>query len=148
RPWELDGLTSMAHGELDQHREARHYARIAAYEMPLLSQLATPFVPPPRSRPLRFRYTTYMGEEHPAESKVVVAFKTSDLFLTVVERRKFVKLVGSRYNPQTKMVKMSCEMFEHQAQNKRYLSDLIDKLLAEARDPTDTFEDIPPDYRH
>ena len=40
RPWELDGLTSMAHSELDQHREARHYARIAAYEMPLLSRNA------------------------------------------------------------------------------------------------------------
>jgi small subunit ribosomal protein S35 len=45
RPWELDGLTSLAHGELDQHREARHYARIAAYEMPRLARnapLSTP----------------------------------------------------------------------------------------------------------
>ena len=107
--------------------------RVPSWSDCVVVELTTPFVPPPRSRPLRFRYTTYMGEEHPAESKVVVEFKTSDLFLTVVERRKFIKLVGSRYNPQTKMVKMSCEMFEHQAQNKRYLSDLVDKLLAEAR---------------
>jgi len=96
-------------------------------------ELSTPFVPPTRAQPLRFRYTTYMGEEHPAESKVVLEFKTTNLVLTSVERRKLVKLVGSRYNPQTKMVKMSCEMFEHQAQNKRYLSDLVDKLLAEAK---------------
>ena len=37
RPWELDNLTSLAHSELDMHREARHYARIAAYEMPRLA---------------------------------------------------------------------------------------------------------------
>lgn len=32
-----DDITSLAHGELEQHREMRHYARIAAWEMPLLS---------------------------------------------------------------------------------------------------------------
>ena len=32
-----DDITSLAHGELEQHREMREYARIAAWEMPLLS---------------------------------------------------------------------------------------------------------------
>ncbi len=32
-----DDITSTAHGELEQHREIRDYARIAAWEMPLLS---------------------------------------------------------------------------------------------------------------
>jgi small subunit ribosomal protein S35 len=32
-----DDITSMAHGKLDEIREYRHYARIAAWEMPLLS---------------------------------------------------------------------------------------------------------------
>lgn len=36
-----DDITSLAHGELEQHREMRHYARIAAWEMPLLS--STPY---------------------------------------------------------------------------------------------------------
>jgi small subunit ribosomal protein S35 len=44
-PWEEEGMldddqddmTSLAHGELEQHREMRHYARLAAWEMPLLS---------------------------------------------------------------------------------------------------------------
>lgn len=40
RPWELGNLTSLAHSELDMHREARHYARIAAYEMPRLAGTA------------------------------------------------------------------------------------------------------------
>jgi small subunit ribosomal protein S35 len=44
---------------------------------------------------------------------------------------------------------MSCESFETQAQNKRFLGDTIGKLLAEARDPNaDSFEDVPLDLRH
>lgn len=35
--FEGDDITSLGHGELEQHREMRHYARIAAWEMPLLS---------------------------------------------------------------------------------------------------------------
>lgn len=35
--FEGDDITSLGHGELEQHREIRHYARIAAWEMPLLS---------------------------------------------------------------------------------------------------------------
>ncbi|KAI9806764.1 MAG: hypothetical protein M1825_006221 [Sarcosagium campestre] len=144
-----DDLTTLGHAELDQAREMRHYARIIAWEMPLLSKMVTPFEPPGLDRPLRFRYTSYMGEEHPAEKKVVLEFCTKDLpDLTQVQRSKLIKLVGVRYNPSKDIVKMSCEMFETQAQNKRYLGDLVDTLLREARDPTDTFEDIPFDFRH
>jgi small subunit ribosomal protein S35 len=32
-----DDISSLAHGELEQHREFRHYARLAAWEMPLLT---------------------------------------------------------------------------------------------------------------
>lgn len=97
------------------------------------AELAKAFVPPTKATPLRFRYTTYMGEQHPAESKVVLEFAPIDLELTAVERSKLIKLAGPRYNPSKKIIKMSCEMFDHQAQNKRYLSDLVDKLLIEAR---------------
>ncbi|KAL8909062.1 MAG: hypothetical protein Q9207_000396 [Kuettlingeria erythrocarpa] len=144
-----DDITSTAHGELEQHREIRDYARIAAWEMPLLSKLAKPFEPPSLQKPLRFRYTSYMGETHPAANKVVLEFCTRDLpKLTEAQRIKLVKLVGVRYNPETDLAKMSCEMFETQAQNKRYLGDLVDTLMAEAQDPTDTFEDVPLDFRH
>ncbi|KAL9126281.1 MAG: hypothetical protein Q9217_004654, partial [Psora testacea] len=34
--FEGDDITSLAHGELEQHREMREYARIAVWEMPLL----------------------------------------------------------------------------------------------------------------
>lgn len=35
--FENDDISSLAHGELEQHREFREYARLAAWEMPLLS---------------------------------------------------------------------------------------------------------------
>ncbi|KAL9000593.1 MAG: hypothetical protein Q9169_000886 [Polycauliona sp. 2 TL-2023] len=147
--FEGDDITSTAHGELEQHREIRDYARIAAWEMPMLSKLAKPFELPPQDKPLRFRYTTYMGETHPAAKKVVLEFCTRDLpGLSEAQRIKLVKLVGVRYNPESDLVKMSCEMFETQAQNKRYLGDLVDTLVAEAQDASDLFEDVPLDFRH
>lgn len=112
-------------------------------------ELAKPFVPPTQDTPLRFRYTTYLGETHPFEKKVVLEFSSADLpSLNPTQRQKLIKLVGVRYNPSNDIVKMSCDMFETQAQNKRYLGDLVDSLLNEARDPSDTFEDIPVDFRH
>ena len=74
-----------------------------------------------------------MGEKHPAESKVVMEFTTLDLGLSPVSERKLIKLCGPRYNPEKYVVRIACEMFETQAQNKRYLSDLLDKLLTEAK---------------
>ena len=41
--FEGDDIPSLGHGELEQHREMRHYARLAAWEMPLLS--STPCSP-------------------------------------------------------------------------------------------------------
>lgn len=90
-----------------------------------------------------------MGETHPAEKKIVVEFCTRDLpNLTEAQRIKLIKLVGQRYNPIRDVVKMSCEMFETQAQNKRYLGDLVDTLIMEAKDGSDMFEDVPLDFRH
>ncbi|KAH8902658.1 mitochondrial ribosomal protein [Coniochaeta sp. PMI_546] len=146
--FEEDDITSMGHAKLEEHREMREYARIAVWEMPLLSKLAKPFEPPSSEHVLRFRYTSYMGEFHPAEKKVVVQFCPNDLGLTEQQQSKLAKLAGPRYNPETGIIKISCEMFEHQAQNKRYLGDLVEKMIAEAKDPKDTFEDVPLDTRH
>ena len=43
---------------------------------------------------------------------------------------------------------MSCELFDTLPQNKRFLGDSIKKLLEAAKDTTDTFEDVPFDFRH
>lgn len=127
-------IMSLAHGKLEEHREFREYARVAVWEMPLLSKYAKPFVPPTSDEVLRFRYTTYMGEFHPADRKVVVEFCPKDLKdLTQVQQRKLIMLAGPRYNPEKDIIKMSCEKFEHQAQNKRYLGDLIEKMIVAAK---------------
>ncbi|RAL08110.1 mitochondrial 37S ribosomal protein mS35 [Aspergillus homomorphus CBS 101889] len=145
-----DDITTMAYAELEQHREIREYARIAAWDMPSLSKLHKPFELPNNSQILRFRYTSYMGEEHPAEHKVVVELCSADLtpeHLTEAQRQTFLKLVGVRYNPDTDVVRMSCEKFPHRAQNKRYLGDLIKTLIKEAKEG-DSFTDVPLDLRH
>jgi small subunit ribosomal protein S35 len=90
-----------------------------------------------------------MGEAHPAAKKVVVQFCTRDISsLTEPQRIKLIKLVGVRYNPDTDVVKISCEKFEEPAQNKRYLGDLVQKLIKEAQNEEDMFEDVPVDFRH
>jgi small subunit ribosomal protein S35 len=90
-----------------------------------------------------------MGESHPAQKKVVVEFCIKDLpGLSQQQQDKLIKLVGVRYNPDTDVVRMSCEKFEEAAQNKRYLGDLVGKLVTEAKDETETFADVPFDFRH
>lgn len=89
-----------------------------------------------------------MGEQHPASRKVVVEFCPADLQLSATQTNKLIKLLGSRYNPSTQIARMSAESFETQAQNKRYLGDTVQTLIKEAKDPKDTFEDVPFDFRH
>lgn len=48
-----DDLTSLGHGELEQHRELREYARLIAWELPLLSR--TSILPPPA---MSYRFAT------------------------------------------------------------------------------------------
>ena len=43
KEWQFDDISSAGHDELEQHREAREYARIAAYEMPLLHRTSLLF---------------------------------------------------------------------------------------------------------
>jgi small subunit ribosomal protein S35 len=40
-----DDLTSHGHGELEQHRELREYARLIAWELPLLSRTLISMLP-------------------------------------------------------------------------------------------------------
>lgn len=68
--------------------------------------------------------------------------------LTEPQRLKLTKLLGPRYNPHTDTARMSCERFDHAAQNKRYLGDLVGSLITAAKDPADMFEDVPRDDRH
>lgn len=83
-----------------------------------------------------------MGEFHPAEKKVAVEFSPEDFGLSEVQQMKLRKLAGARYNPEKETIKMSCESFEHQAQNKRYLAELVEKLIAEAKVCVNSFNGL------
>ncbi|OJD09614.1 hypothetical protein ACJ73_10185 [Blastomyces percursus] len=91
-----------------------------------------------------------MGETHPAETKVVVEFCSKDLvpnYLTEEQRITLLKLAGPRYNPDQDLIRMSAEKFPTRAQNKRYLGDIVDSLIKEAKEG-DSFADVPLDLRH
>ncbi|KAJ3339126.1 37S ribosomal protein S24, mitochondrial [Gonapodya sp. JEL0774] len=51
------------------------------------------------------------------------------------------------YDLESDTVTISCDTFMLKGQNKKWLSDTVDRLIMEARDLTDTFSDIPLDIR-
>lgn len=82
---------------------------------------------------MRIKSHTYVGEGHPVEKKVVLNVKVSDLKLNDTEKHKLLLLSGSRYNVNTDELVMSSEKFPHRKQNKKYLLDVLKKLIAEAK---------------
>lgn len=134
-------------------RELRAYYRKIMYEMPQFKRnflcdvtyidFAKPFRPPTRYEVLRFRYTSYLGENHPAAKKVVLTFTVRQLRQALVADReetiyndawehKFKLLCGTRYNAETDEVRMSSEQYPFPAQNKRWLSDKLDEMIEAA----------------
>ncbi|EDO16405.1 hypothetical protein Kpol_1030p13 [Vanderwaltozyma polyspora DSM 70294] len=150
QPFEYDELPSPAQDLVDQHREQRFYNRLAAYELPLLAQFRQEYKPPSKKQfPVTYRYTTYIGEEHPAEKKVVLRVNSSSLGLNSKQLHKFRLLAKTRYDHITDVFKMSTERFPEASQNARYLNDVLQKLLKEAKDISkDDFSDVPLDTRH
>jgi small subunit ribosomal protein S35 len=63
--------------------------------------------------------------------------------LTPTQVSKLIKLAGPRYNPSTSIIKLSCEKFDTQSQNKRFLGDTISSLIKECKEGKDSFEDVP-----
>lgn len=94
---------------------------------------AKPFEAPTTDQILRVKSHTYVGEGHPVEKKVVLNVKVSDLNLNATEKHKFLLLSGSRYNVNTEELVMSSERFPHRKQNKKYLLDVLNKLIIEAK---------------
>ena len=59
--------------------------------------------------------------------------KVEKLGLNDAERHKFLLLVGPRYDPYKDELKMSEDREQTSLENKKRLSDTLDKLLAEAK---------------
>ncbi|KAG9300433.1 hypothetical protein G9A89_010058 [Geosiphon pyriformis] len=166
--YRFDDMTSTGQEILWSQREVRKYLRKTKYEIPQLNKFIEPFIPPKKSQILCFQTQWLIGEPSPIEKKVVLTFQLSDLILQTqmvrVQAHKFIVLCGPHYNlpkgapwkqtfndkewPFRGSLKFVCDKFPHQAQNKKYLSDLLDRLVNEAKDMKDTFADIPIDLRH
>ncbi|SCV04153.1 LANO_0G08482g1_1 [Lachancea nothofagi CBS 11611] len=149
KPFMFDDLPSQAQTLVQQHREQRFYNRLAAYELPTLAQYRQEYKrPSPKTNPVTYRYTTYIGEEHPNARKVVVSLKTNDIGLTDKEVHKFRLLAQTRYDHLTDVFKMSSDRYPEPAQNARYLSDVLQSLIKESKDTSNDFSDVPLDTRH
>ncbi|KAE9408188.1 hypothetical protein BT96DRAFT_954130 [Gymnopus androsaceus JB14] len=157
-----DDTTSGGHLMLRQQRQTLYYLRLIEHELPKLVAYRKPFVAPEKS-PLIVRALEYGGEDHPATSKRVVVVAVDELPLTDKDSvHKFKLLAGARWSlkPPTNsgvselapwgngFVKISCEDFLHPAQNLKWISDTLDRLIREANNKKDTFKDIPQDVRH
>ncbi|KAI0348372.1 hypothetical protein BDW22DRAFT_1310029, partial [Trametopsis cervina] len=141
-----------------------YYMRLIEHEVPQLVAYRKPFVPPAPSHALVVRSISYGGEEHPALRKRAVVVPVSRLPLkSDAARHKFKLLAGVRWTPdppkdsgvgvdeksgQHGFVKISCEDFPLPAQNLKWISDTLDRLIAESNTGKDKFADLPLDTRH
>jgi hypothetical protein len=57
---------------------------------------------------------------------------STDLEIDDTWEHKFKLLCGTRYNPESDEVRMSSEQYPYPAQNKRWLSDKLDEMIAAA----------------
>ncbi|CAN6648112.1 small ribosomal subunit protein mS35 [Trichomonascus vanleenenianus] len=149
-PFRYDDLPPLGHLQMHEHRVQREYVRIAAYDLPQLTKYIQPYKPYAKKKEIvKFKYTTYMGEEHAAERKVVATLKTAELDeLSDAEKHKLRVLAGARYNAGTDELKISAARYPTQAQNKRFIGEVLRDLIAAARDQSDSMADVPLDTRH
>ncbi|KAG7764622.1 hypothetical protein KL946_003302 [Ogataea haglerorum] len=134
---------------VDNFRDHLEFNRVAAYELPLLTKYRKEYVPPKKGeKPVTYRYTKYFGESHPAERKVSVSVKVSELDLTREQKHKFKLLAGVRYDHVRDIFKMSSDKYLEPAQNASFLSEVMDDLIAEAKRDAHKYADVPLDKRH
>ncbi|KAF8592074.1 hypothetical protein K439DRAFT_1626578 [Ramaria rubella] len=164
--FEDDDATSAAHLIIQQQRQILQYLRLIERDAPRLRALRRPFVPPSDSTPVIVRAISYAGEDHPAINKRVIVAPVSKLPLRSPEAIHKLKLLsGPRWTARPPSdsgigfeedrsigehgyVKISCEDFPEPAMNLKWGSDVLDTLLQEANNTTETFADIPHDQRH
>jgi small subunit ribosomal protein S35 len=114
-----------------------------------------PFVPPTDASPLIVRSITYVGEKHPVTPKRVVVVPVARLPLSgPAAVHKFKLLAGVRWTPEPPKdagvgkdekggehgyIKISCEDFPKASMNLKWISDAVDRLVAEANNVSHLF---------
>lgn len=57
-----------------------------------------------------------------------------DLGLSAEEQQVFIQMVGPRYDANKKVLKLTANKFQNRIENKKYLTLLLEQLLAEAKE--------------
>ncbi|KAG8944324.1 hypothetical protein FRC04_002044 [Tulasnella sp. 424] len=153
--FEGDDATGLGHLILRQQREYLNLFRKIELEVPQL-----------KDKYLTHRQLWYGGEEHPAEKKAVIVVPVSKLPLTQPSAvHKFKLIAGTRWSREYPkdsgfssheleslgeqgFIKISCEDMPDHGLNLKWCSDVLDRMVKESNDPTDTFSDVPIDDRH
>ncbi|KAF8640552.1 hypothetical protein AX17_000214 [Amanita inopinata Kibby_2008] len=159
-----DDASSAGHLMLREQRQTLYYLRLIEHEMPKLVAFRKPFKPPTAVTPVIVRSIDYVGEEHPSSAKRVIVVPVDQLPLKDEDAIHKLKLMaGPRWTPNPPAdagvsgielwgngyIKISCEDFPKPAQNLKWGSDALDRLVAEANSPKgDRFRDVPLELRH
>lgn len=133
----------------DQRRiEQMH--RVSAYEMPLLAKYRQKYEPRnDKEEPIRLTFHSDLADETNAYNrKVTLAVLLEDLALEEKQQKKFKILAGNKFNHHKQVLRFSSSQFPDATQNARWLVETFNKLLAESKDLTEAFDDIPVDTRH
>jgi hypothetical protein len=96
------------------------------------------------SEKLRFQFRSTFGHGssvlyphlkfHPADFKVGLVVKVEDCgFTSDFEEEVFIEMVGPRYNTGKKEVRLTSDRFQNRVENKKYLTILLEKLIAESK---------------
>ncbi|KIJ68544.1 hypothetical protein HYDPIDRAFT_81794 [Hydnomerulius pinastri MD-312] len=164
-----DDVPAGAHLALEQKRRVAYYLRLIENEMPqfvgnAVTAFRKPFVPPTAETPLVIRSVDYAGESHPVTTKRTIVVPVAQLPLrSDMALHKAKLLAGVRWTPEPPKnagvpsdseqgrhgyIKIACEDFPRPAMNLKWISDTIDKLVAEANDESSRYQDLPLDTRH
>lgn len=130
-----------------RHVEQLH--RVSAYEMPLLAKFRQPYVPSTNT-PLQFTFHTDFSDESTATNrKVTLAVQLEELQLEPAQAKKFMLLLGNKFDHNKRLFRLSTDRFPEATQNARWLAETFEKLLSESKDLLkNTFDEVPVDTRH
>jgi len=164
--FEADDSTSYGHMLIHEQKRVLKYLRLIERDGPALRQLRMKYEPPTAATPLIVRAVSYSGEQHPVLAKRVVVSAISQLPLQTPEAiHKFKLMAGPRWCEEPPRdsgigqkeheevgkhgyIKVSCEDFPDAQMNLKWISDVINNLIQESNESSETFKDIPLDTRH
>ncbi|KAL7663998.1 Small ribosomal subunit protein mS35 [[Candida] zeylanoides] len=151
RPPQLTGIPVIKQGETPHLERKRQVLNtVSAFEMPLLAKFRQPYQPAEaHAAPLVLKYGDDFGNtDSVCNRKVSLKCAVKSLQLSEKQVRKLKVLAASRYDHARDEIRISSQHHAEAAQNARWLVETFGKLVAAAKDPADSLEDVPIDTRH